>query len=86
VAALTGVGLAVLGRRALRAGPALDRSLAEGLGPDWRPSSGAESAGPARWWRLARILVVLFLVRRPDVVRVANIRYGDAGKQNLLDV
>jgi pimeloyl-ACP methyl ester carboxylesterase len=84
VAALTGVGLAVLGRRALRAGPALDQSLAEWLGPDWRPHSGAESARPARWWRLAHILVVPFLVRRPDVVRVANIRYGDAGKQNLL--
>lgn len=35
---------------------------------------------------LARILFGPFLFRRHDVERVANIRYGDAGKRNLLDV
>ncbi|HSK36682.1 MAG TPA: hypothetical protein VLA80_08100 [Actinomycetota bacterium] len=34
----------------------------------------------------ARILLRPLFVRRGDVERVANLRYGDAGKRNLLDV
>ncbi|HEY3035929.1 MAG TPA: alpha/beta hydrolase [Streptosporangiaceae bacterium] len=89
VAILTAIGLAVLVWRALRAGPALERALADGLGPDWRARTDAvdpASTGSGRWWPIGRLLAAPFLVRRRDVVRVANLRYGDAGKRNMLDV
>ena len=35
---------------------------------------------------LARIVFAPFVTRRRDVTRIANIRYGDAGTSNLLDV
>jgi acetyl esterase/lipase len=78
VAVLTAVGLAVLARRALRAGPVLHGALVDGLGPT--------AVRAARVLPLWRILFAPFLVRRRDVVRDADLRYGDAGKRNLLDV
>ena len=33
-----------------------------------------------------RVLLAPFLMRRPDVTRIANVSYGDAGRKNLLDV
>lgn len=75
VAVLTVIGLAELARRALPAGPALRRALAE---------AGIDLA-PARLpW--AHILLAPLSMRRRDVTLVRNIAYGDAGKQNLLDV
>ena len=41
---------------------------------------------PRRHPPWARVVFLPFLVRRRDVERVANIRYGDAGRRNLLDV
>jgi acetyl esterase/lipase len=79
-------GLAVLRRRAAAAGAVLDAALVEGLGPDYRsrvvrprvPGPDAASAGTPGPYRMARI--------RSSFVRDADIAYGPAGKENLLDV
>jgi acetyl esterase/lipase len=75
VAVLVVPGLGVLARRALTAGPALRRTLAEG-GIDYSP-------GRRPW---GRILFAPGVVRRRDVTRLRNLAYGDAGRHNLLDV
>jgi acetyl esterase/lipase len=76
VAVLTVAGLAVLVRRALRAGPVLRLALADGAGITIPPAR--------RPW--ARILFAPLAVRRRDVTRIPDIAYGDAGRRNLLDV
>jgi acetyl esterase/lipase len=81
LAVLTTVGLVVLAWRGLRAGPAVDRALDEGLGAGWRTTVDARRRRP---W--ARILFWPFPVRPRQVERVANIAYGDAGRWNLLDL
>ena len=87
LAVLTTVGLVVVVRRALRAGPAVDQALGEALGAGWRSAIDPGIAGRLRRRPpCGRILFAPFLVRRRDVERVANVRYGDAGKWNLLDV
>jgi acetyl esterase/lipase len=87
VAVLTTVGLVVVAWRGLRAGPAVDHALGEGLGAGWRTAIDAGMATRLRrrlpW---ARILFGPLPLRRHDVERVANLSYGDAGKRNLLDV
>jgi acetyl esterase/lipase len=75
-AVLTAAGLGVLIRRALATGPELRRALADGAGIALPPCR-------LPW---AHLLLAPFRSRRPDVVRVANIPYGDAGRRNLLDV
>ncbi|WP_307847226.1 alpha/beta hydrolase [Streptomyces sp. F63] len=87
VAALTGAGLVVIARRGLRAAPVLERALAEGLGPDRRAAAGAgQERRPGRRRRLVRALLAPVPLRRRDVERIPNLRYGDAGRRNLLDV
>ena len=86
MAVLTTVGLALVVRRGLRAGPAVDHALSEGLGAGWRTTIDAGWPRLRRRLPWARILFGPFFVRRRDVERVKNISYGDAGKQNLLDV
>jgi acetyl esterase/lipase len=75
VGVLATCGLAVVVRRALLAGPTVDRAL---------DTIGVRR--PRRRPPYARILFAPYLMRRRDVERVRNIRYGDAGKWNLLDV
>jgi acetyl esterase/lipase len=82
LAVLTTVGLVVVAWRGLRAGPAVDRALDEGLGAGWRTTVDARPR--RRPW--ARILLWPFPVRPRQVERVANIAYGDAGRWNLLDL
>jgi acetyl esterase/lipase len=80
-------GLVVIVPRALRTGAAVYGALNEGLGADW--PNRIDAALAARFRRrpsLARALFGPFLFRRHDVQRIANIRYGDAGRKNLLDV
>jgi acetyl esterase/lipase len=87
VAVLTTAGLVVVAWRGLRAGPAVEDALTEGLGAGWRAAIDAGMAARLRrHLPYARILFAPFPVRRREVERVANISYGDAGKQNLLDV
>ncbi|ROR43448.1 alpha/beta hydrolase [Kitasatospora cineracea] len=77
LAAVTATGLAVVARRGIRTAPVVRRALAEALGPD---------AGTPHRPPLTRILLHPFLRRRREVVRVPDLRYGDAGPRNLLDV
>jgi acetyl esterase/lipase len=74
-------GLVVVVRRALRTAPAIDRALRDGLGSDWRAPTTSRRRVP-----YGRVLFAPFLYRRRDVERVNNIRYGEAGRANLLDV
>jgi acetyl esterase/lipase len=76
LAILATAGLVVIVRRALRAGAAVDEALIEaGLPPR-----------PRRRLPIARILFWPFAFPHPGVERLTNIRYGDAGRANLLDV
>ncbi|MGN6795619.1 MAG: alpha/beta hydrolase [Streptosporangiaceae bacterium] len=86
VAACVVAALIVLVVRALPAGAATDRALDDGIGTGWRESvgGGSSSARTPKSQR-ARLLWPL-LVRRHDVRRTANIRCGDAGRANLLDL
>jgi acetyl esterase/lipase len=87
LAALTMVGLLVIVWRGLRAGRVVDRAIREGLGAGWPTAIEAGMTTRPRHHRpWARVVFMPFLVRRRDVERVANIRYGDAGRSNLLDV
>ncbi|MFI8091862.1 alpha/beta hydrolase [Streptomyces sp. NPDC086080] len=86
-AVLTTAALGVVIRRGLRARPVVEDALSEGLGVGWR--SALDPGTAARLRRrppLARILLRPFLVRRRDVERVADIRYGEASRRNLLDI
>ena len=87
LAALTTVGLAVVAWRGLQARPALEQAMAQALGADWRTAIDPGLAGRLRRrLPLARILLLPLSRRRLGVERVANIRYGDAGRRNLLDL
>jgi acetyl esterase/lipase len=86
IAVLVAAGLVLIAWRALLAKPALDRALREGLGVDWREH--VEAAMAPRFRRslpFARILIAPFF-RRHDVERISNIRYGNEGSANFLDV
>jgi acetyl esterase/lipase len=84
-AALTAVGLVVLARRGLRTGPAVERALNEGLGAGWRGEAGART-GPRP--SLARIVLwpLPWFPLPGSVERIKNLRYGTAGRRNLLDL
>jgi acetyl esterase/lipase len=80
-------GLAIVAWRGSQASPAVAKALDEGLGPQWRSSIDPKLAVRLSDRRaLARILFWPFPVRPREVARVGNIRYGEAGRQNLLDV
>jgi alpha/beta hydrolase fold len=86
-AVLAAAGLAVLGRRARGTGATIERAFDAGLGADWR--DGVDDELAARLGRrpsLARLLFAPITFRRQGVERLANIRYGPAGRSNLLDV
>jgi acetyl esterase/lipase len=72
LAVLASLGLGILARRVLGTGAAVERALSQGLG-----------AGDAL--ALARSRRPIFH-RRRGVERIANIRYGPAGRRNLLDL
>jgi acetyl esterase/lipase len=87
LAAATTAGLAVVALRGWRDGAAVEHAMIEGLGAGWRAAIDADLAARLRRrLPLARILLRPFFRRRGDVARVANIRYGDAGRRNRLDV
>jgi acetyl esterase/lipase len=87
LAALTTAGLAVVAWRGLQARPALEQAMAEALGADWRTAvDPGLAARLRRRLPLARILLLPLSRRCLGVERVANLRYGDAGRRNLLDL
>jgi acetyl esterase/lipase len=64
----------------------LEDALNEGLGPGWRTAVGDRPRFTRRD-RLSRTLWPFPWLNRPRAVeKVSNISYGDAGRQNLLDV
>jgi len=88
IAGATFVGTPVLIRRSLRAAPAVQQALDEGLGGEWRESTvpaGAASR-PGRRLPWVRILLAPVPLFRRDIQRFANISYGDAGRHNRLDL
>ena len=85
--ALATAGLVVVVLRALRTGPSLDHAMNEGLGSGWRADlDPGLAARLRRHLPLGHILFAPFSFRRRDVERIANIRYGEAGERNLLDL
>ncbi|MCA9873711.1 MAG: alpha/beta hydrolase [Anaerolineales bacterium] len=78
---LTGIGLVIIIYRASRTAPVIAHMLDEGIGPGWRERRGEmiPAFQPAA-------LLGPFFRRRGDVERTGNLRYGDAGRYNLLDV
>lgn len=86
LATAASAALAVLRRRARRTGPVLERALDEGLGAEWRDVAPGPAARLARRPSLVRVLLAPATSRRRGVRRSANIRYGPAGRSNLLDV
>jgi acetyl esterase/lipase len=88
-ALVTMVGLVVVARRGLRTSSAVERALSQGLGPDWAAAvdAGIDARRHPRL-PLARIVLWPFpwLPRPGAVERIRNIRYGDAGRKNLLDL
>jgi acetyl esterase/lipase len=87
LAALTTAGLAVIAWRGLRARPVLEQAMAEALGADWRTAiDPGLAARLRRRLPVARILLLPLSRRGRGVERVADIRYGDAGRRNLLDL
>lgn len=84
---LATVGLVVIVRRARRTRPVIERALTDGLGDGWRTTVDAElisQLGTSVSWLRTRMAP--FLVRRRDVEHSRNISFGDAGRDNLLDV
>ncbi|MEW1776612.1 alpha/beta hydrolase [Streptomyces sp. NPDC086777] len=80
-AAGTAAGLLVLAVRARTARPRLTTALRQALGP--QAVAPRDSRG---LWSIVRLLVLPLISYRFDVRRVANLRYGDAGRGHLLDV
>ncbi|QDP98969.1 alpha/beta hydrolase [Microlunatus elymi] len=83
VAVLTIAGLAVVAWRGVRSDRAVGEALHVGLGDDWRNRASASLRRHRPW---GRILFIPWLRTRPDVVRIRNVSYGDAGRRNLLDL
>ncbi|MFI1224893.1 MULTISPECIES: alpha/beta hydrolase [unclassified Streptomyces] len=83
VAAVAAVGLALSAWRGLRTDRVVGRALAHGLGADWRERVDVPLRRHRPW---VRILLLPGLMRRRDVERIPDIRYGHAGRRNLLDV
>jgi acetyl esterase/lipase len=74
----------VLVRRSLRAAPAIEQALDRGIGPGWRHAGTGQSIAATPPW--ARIVFAPLPVLHPGVRRIANLRYGDAGRRNRLNL
>jgi acetyl esterase/lipase len=87
LAAATAAGLGLAAWQGFQARRVVDAALDAALGPRWRDSIDPVLAGRLRRRPpFGRILLAPFSVRRRNVERIADIPYGDAGRQNLLDV
>jgi acetyl esterase/lipase len=85
--ALGAAGQLYVLRVALMTTSATERALHDGLGAGWRAAIDTRIARrPSTHLPWVRIVFAPFAVGRRDVERVANLRYGDAGRQNLLDL
>ncbi|MFI0018528.1 alpha/beta hydrolase [Streptomyces griseus] len=83
VAAVAAAGLAVSAWRGVRTDRVVGAALRQGLGADWREQVRVPLRRHRPW---ARILLLPALMWRRDVERIPDLRYGPAGRRNLLDV
>lgn len=79
-------GLVVIIYWGLQSAAAVSRTLDDGLGEGWQTFLPAETKKQSQKKFTAKALLGPFFNRRYDVQRTVNIRYGDAGERNLLDV
>jgi acetyl esterase/lipase len=77
-------GTPVLVRRSLRAAQAIEQALDQTIGPGWRHAGTVQAIAPNPPW--ARIVLTPLPVFHLGVMRIANLRYGDAGRRNRLDL
>jgi acetyl esterase/lipase len=84
-AALSLLVMPILVARSLRARPAVDSALDVALGSGWRGATdpALRSARRLPWLRIVLAPLPFF---SPGVRRIGNVAYGDAGRQNQLDV
>ena len=81
-AILASAGLLVLRQRQPGTGPTVERALDEGLGSGWRDDVDAELAARLRRRpSFASLFFTPIAFRRQGVERIANIRYGPAGRK-----
>lgn len=88
LAGLTMGGLAVVARRGLSAGPAMATALERDL-PAAPSTAGHARPGIGRWpsrRSMVRVLLAPVPVRAAGTRRISNLRYGDAGRRNRLDL
>jgi acetyl esterase/lipase len=85
-AALILAGLVVVTMRALRTEPLAARAIVDGLRAAGSAEPSPQTAPVRRPRPWLRLLFAPLAVRRRDVVRRANLRYGPAGRANLLDL
>jgi acetyl esterase/lipase len=87
VAAITALGLLRVVLRARRTGPVVVRALGDQLDGAWGAAEdGAPDPPRLRPLRVLRDVLAPFPVRPPNVQRIRNVPYGDAGKRNLMDL
>jgi acetyl esterase/lipase len=81
------VGLLLIVWRGVRERAVVERALDDGLGVGWREvvdpafADGIRNRPP-----LVRIFFMPFVTRPRSVERIRDVRYGEAGRHNLLDV
>ncbi|BDZ39457.1 alpha/beta hydrolase [Microbacterium suwonense] len=76
-------GLVIVAWRGVRSDRAVARALDRGLGAGWR---GRVTSPLPRHRPWLRILLIPFWLARPDVKRIKDVSYGDAGRRNLMDI
>ncbi len=87
VTAVVVLGFLLIAWLGARERPLVDRALDEGLGHGWRETARPELIERVRHRPpLLRILLMPFVFRPARVNRVGNVRYGSAGRFNLLDL
>jgi acetyl esterase/lipase len=80
-------GLALCAVRSTRAAFVIDRALDDGLGVGWRNALDPQtSAGLRPTFSLGLVSFLPLRARSGEVIREADIAYGDAGPSNTLDV
>jgi acetyl esterase/lipase len=74
----------ILVRRSLRTAPAIESAFDESFGPGWRHVQAVHPGASKPPWR--QILFAPLPLLHRGVRRISNVRYGDAGRSNRLDL
>jgi len=86
ISVVSWAGLALSWSQSQRAGEVFERALVSGLGVRYRDAIPEDVRATLREGVPTDVLLRPFHFKRPGVVRVKNIAYGDAGKRNRLDI